>query len=148
MGYDFLFYNLLTNPAQNYPRNSPNATTASTQLVDVFPAMPAGTPTTPTLSITTAFVNLPTETQKPTSHYWSLSVQRQLHRHYILEVGYTGNRSYHLLRQSQANPGILDPAKAAYVRENCTFITISTCQDPAGWRSLSTARGTTPSFPS
>ncbi|HET9219075.1 MAG TPA: carboxypeptidase regulatory-like domain-containing protein [Terriglobia bacterium] len=133
MAYDVLFYNLLSNPAANYPRNLPNATTAASQLVDVFPAMPPGQPTTPTLSITTAFVNLPTETQKPTSHYWTLSIQRQLNQHYILEVGYTGNRSYHLLRQSQGNPGILDPAKAAYVRNNCTFATLSTCQDPAGF---------------
>jgi hypothetical protein len=133
MGYDVLFYNLLTNPAVNYPRNSPTTTTAPSQLVDAFPTLLPPTTTAPTLNISTMFANLPTETQRPTSNYWSLSVQRQLHRDYILELGYIGNRSYHLLRQNQANPGILDPAKAEYVRTTCTFATMPLCQDPAGF---------------
>jgi hypothetical protein len=132
MGYDVLFYNLLTNPATNYPRNSPNTSTTS-QLVDVFPTQAPPQTTAPTLTNTTLFANLPTDTQRPTSHYWSLSVQRQLNQNYILELGYMGNRSYHLLRQSQANPGILDPAKAEFVRTTCTFATMSTCQEPTGF---------------
>jgi hypothetical protein len=132
IGYDVLFYNLLTSPAGNYPRNNPTVTT-STQLVDVFPTMLPPQTTAPALTITTAFANLPTDTQRPTSSYWSLSVQRQLRQDYILELGYTANRSYHLLRQNQANPGVLDPAKAAFVRDNCTFATLSSCQEPAGF---------------
>jgi len=131
IGYDVLFYNILSNPATNYPRNSPTALQQS-QLTDVFPTL-LSLGAAPTLGSSTTFVNVPTETQRPTSHYWSLSVQRQLNQDYILELGYIGNRSYHLLRQGQANPGILDPAKAAYVRENCTAPTLSTCQDPAGF---------------
>ena len=132
IGYDVLFYNLLTSPAGNYPRNSPNVVTSS-QLLDVFPTQLPPQTTAPSLTISTAFANLPTDTQRPTSHYWSLSVQRELQKNYILELGYVGNRSYHLLRQSQANPGILDPAKAQFVRTNCTFATLSICQEPAGF---------------
>jgi hypothetical protein len=44
---------------------------------------------------------------------WSLSVQRQFGNKYILELGYTGNRSYHQIRQSQANPPVLTAAQAA-----------------------------------
>jgi hypothetical protein len=132
MGYDVLFYNLLTSPATNYPRNSPTTATTS-QLVDVFPTQQPPQTTAPTLTNTTLFANLPTDTQRPTSHYWSLSVQRQLSRDYVLELGYIGNRSYHLLRQSQANTGVLDPAKAEFVRTTCTFATYPTCQEPAGF---------------
>jgi hypothetical protein len=133
ISYDVLFYNLLTNPATNYPRNSPNSTSSPSQLVDVFPTLLPGTTTAPALTITTSFVNLPSDTQRPTSNYWNLSIQRQLKQDYIVEVGYIGNRSYHLLRQTQGNPGVLDPGKAAFVRANCTFATLSTCQDPAGF---------------
>ena len=60
MAYDVLFYNLLANPAVNYPRNSPNAATAASQLVDAFPTLLPGTTTTPTLGITTG-VRQPSE---------------------------------------------------------------------------------------
>jgi hypothetical protein len=132
IGYDALFYNLLTSPALNYPRNSPYQTT-QTQLVDVFPTQYPPQTTPPTFNPMFVFANLPSDTQRPTSHYWSLSAQRQLNQNYILELGYIGNRSYHLLRQSQANPGVLDPAKAEYVRTNCTFATLNTCENPAGF---------------
>jgi len=132
MGYDVLFYNLLTNPATNYPRNSPNQQTTS-QLIDVFPTQLPPQTTPPVLNPMLLFANLPSDTQRPTSNYWSLSVQRQLNPNLILELGYIGNRSYHLLRQSQANPGVLDPAKAAFVRATCTYATLSSCQEPAGF---------------
>jgi hypothetical protein len=78
-------------------------------------------------------VNLPSDAQHPTSHYWSLSVQRELEAGYLLELGYTGNRSYHLLRQGQGNPGILSGAKAAAVVANCTWANRTVCTDPAGF---------------
>src|SRR4029077_16838841 len=40
---------------------------------------------------------------------------RQFGNNYVLEVGYVGNRSYHQIRQSQANPPILTVAQAATV---------------------------------
>jgi hypothetical protein len=112
MGYDQIFYNLVNFPASNYPRTNTQTNLASnTNLVDVFPTLLPKTNIV-TLGPTTAFVNLPSDTQNPTTNYWSLSLQRQLSSNFIVEVGYTGNRSYHLLRQGQANPGILTQAKA------------------------------------
>jgi hypothetical protein len=51
------------------------------------------------------FVNLPSDTQNPTTNYWSLSLQRQLNSNFIVEMGYSGNRSYHLLRRVRPIPG-------------------------------------------
>ena len=90
-------------------------------------------PTTPTLSAATLLVNILPDAQNPTSNYWSLSIQRQVHSNYIFELGYNGNRSYHLIRQSQDNLGILSEAKAAAVIAGCTSANLATCQDPAGF---------------
>jgi hypothetical protein len=132
IGHDVLFYSLLAFPSLNYPRTNAQALTGGSAPVDQFPTLPAAT-TVPTLSATTSFVNLPSDSQNPTSHYWSLSIQRQLRNDYFLEIGYNGNRSYHLIRQGQANPGVLSEAKAAAVIAGCTASTLSTCQDPSGF---------------
>jgi hypothetical protein len=131
IGYDVLFYNLLSNPAANYPRTNTQTNTAPT-LVDVFPTLLPKTNVV-TFSPTATFVNLPSDTQNPTTNYWSLSLQRQLSSNFIVEVGYSGNRSYHLLRQGQANPGILTQAKADAVIAGCTATNLTSCQDPAGF---------------
>src|SRR5262249_24900618 len=55
------------------------------------------------------------DTKNPATNMWSLSVQREFSNNYVLELGYTGNRSYHQIRQSQANPPVLSSAQAATV---------------------------------
>jgi hypothetical protein len=132
VGYDVLFYSLIASgPAGNYPRQDTQTYGASTP-VDIFPALPPRI-STPSLTNTSALVYIPSDAQNPTSHYWSLSVQRQIHSNYVVELGYNGNRSYHLIRQSNANPGLLTAAKAAAVLAGCTAATISTCENPAGF---------------
>lgn len=130
--YDSSFYQLLGNSAGNYPRTNSQTHTG---LVDQFPTLDAKTavPTLPTS--TTTFVNIPANAQNPTTNYWSLSVQRQLSSHYVVEVGYLGNRSYHMWRQNQANPGTITQAKADAVIAGCLLLTsfTSSCQDPAGF---------------
>jgi len=130
IGYDVLFYNLLGNPAANYPRTNTQMNNASV-LVDSYPTLLPKTNVV-SLTATTAFVNLPSDIQNPTTNYWSLSVQRQLNSGFTMEMGYTGNRSLHLLRQGQANPGILTQAKADAVIAGCTP-TLGSCQDPVGF---------------
>lgn len=139
ISYDVLFYSLLANTAGNYPRTNAQALTLSstpTAPMDAYPTLPAASQF-PTLSSTTAFVNLPSDSQNPTSNYWSLSIQRQIGRNYSVEIGYNGNRSYHLIRQGQANPGVLSAAKAAAVIAGCTIPASlnspTNCQDPAGF---------------
>jgi len=131
IAYDFLFYNLLiSGPATNYPRTNTQTNLAAT-LVDAFPTLLPKTNIV-TLGPTTNFASIPSDTQSPTTNYWSLSLQRQLSGNFIVEVGYSGNRSYHLFRQSQANPGTITQAKADAVIAGCTP-TLGTCQDPTGF---------------
>lgn len=137
VSYDVLFYNLMTSSAPNYPRNGSSAPVLPADLLDLFPRLTAPVATVPVLNASTTFVNVASDTQNPTSHFWSLSVQRQVHQNYIVEIGYTASRSYHQIRQSQANPGIITEAKAAAVRAGCVNFAATlapiNCQDPAGF---------------
>jgi hypothetical protein len=130
VGYDVLFYALLGNPAANYPRSNTQVTNSG--LSDVFPTLAPKT-SVPVFSAGSQFVNIPSDAQNPTSNYWSLSVQRELKDSIVVEVGYSGNRSYHLIRQGQANPGITSQAKADAVIAGCTATNLSSCQEPAGF---------------
>ena len=114
MAYDVLFYNVLLNTFQSYPYVN-NVSITGAQTLNSFPNLPANNPVQPDRIATLNFVNVPSDIQNPTTNFWSLSLQRELGASYILELGYTGNRSYHMLRQTQTNPGILTPAQAAQV---------------------------------
>lgn len=111
MGYDVLFYNILTNTASNYPRVV-NSQILQPVTINLFPTLAPKIATIPPLNPLLTFVNSPSDSQNPTVHFWSLSVQRQFKTDYILELGYTGNRSYHGVRQGQTNPGILTKQQA------------------------------------
>ena len=112
VGYDVLFYNILTvntNPNVVTQRTDPPVT------LNLFPTLTPKQATAPPFNPLNQFVNTPADAQNPTTHYWSLSLQRQFKSDYTLELGYSGNRSYHQVRQGEANPPILTPAEAASV---------------------------------
>lgn len=115
IGYDVLFYNILTVTASNPPRVV-TSETFQPQTIDLFPRLAPKVSTPPPFDPLTLFVNANTDMQNPTSHYWSFTIQRELGAGHILEVGYSGNRGYHGIRQGQLNPGILTPEQAATVR--------------------------------
>ena len=128
VSYDQMFYSLLASPATNYPRTDTQTLSGTTApALDQFPVLPPKV-TTPTLTAGTTFVNIPSDTQLPTSNYWSLSIQRQIRSNYTVELGYSGNRSHHLFRQSQNNPGVLTQAMADAVIATCTPLNLGTCQ--------------------
>jgi hypothetical protein len=129
MSYDVLFHSLFQNSATNYPRNSTQQAFSLAELLDRYPTPLVPVMNAPTLNPLSLFTNVEEDAQHPTSTYWSLSIQRQLNRGDIFEVGYTGNRSYHLIRQGQANPGLLTDAKAAAVIANCTAATLPACEN-------------------
>jgi hypothetical protein len=110
VGYDVLFYNIATVNASNYPRV---VTQTENNLTDQFPRLLPKQATVPPLTRTTAFVNTNEDLQSPTSHFYSFSIQRQFARSYIGEIGYSGNRNYHQIRQGQLNPGILTQQNVA-----------------------------------
>jgi hypothetical protein len=67
-----------------------------------------------------------------------LSVQRQFDANHVLEVGYLGNRSYHQIRQRDANPGMLTAEQAASVlaTRNPASVTIRRLNPSWGPRTL------------
>jgi len=113
IAYDVIFYNVLLASANNYPRVI-NSLKTPPDTNNLFPTLGSKTPQTVNPA-TAAFVNSPVNTQHPTTNFWTLSIQREFGSNYVLEVGYVGNRSYHQIRQSQANPPILTAAQAATV---------------------------------
>ena len=114
MAYDVVFYNILIATANNYPRIV-LSTTNQPATINLYPTLAPKIASVPPFDPLATFANTTSNIQSPTTNFWSLSVQRQFHRNYILEVGYSGNRSYHQLRQSQANPATLTAAQAAAV---------------------------------
>jgi hypothetical protein len=110
VAYDVLFYNIMANTATNYPRVVNSETTNN---LNRFPTLALKIPTT-VFNPLTPFTNASEDLQNPTTNFWTLSLQRELGST-VLEFGYTGNRSYHQIRQSQANPPILTAAQAATV---------------------------------
>jgi len=115
MTYDVLFYNILANTANNYPRVVTQITPAE-EAANLFPTLAPKVATVPPLNpVTFRFINASEDIQNPTTHFWNLSVQREIRSNYIFEVGYTGNRSYHQLRQRETNPGVLTATQAAAV---------------------------------
>jgi hypothetical protein len=111
MAYDLLFFNILTVTANN-PTRVVRFDTRQPETINLFPKLApnrdAGVPFDPTAD----FINVPSDTQAPTVHFWSLAIQRHFATNFLIEVGYTGNRSYHLLRQSENNPAILSEGQA------------------------------------
>ena len=105
--YDFLFYNLLTVNASNYPR------VVVPQLFNVQDVYPNLLPVSGTAVFNplAQWVNSAQNTQNPESRFWSFDVQRDLGR-ITVSAGYTGSRGYKGINQIQANPGVLTAAQA------------------------------------
>jgi hypothetical protein len=110
IGYDVLFYNLLTVNASNYPRV---VVADLFNLQNVYPNLIPASGSAVFNPLAT-YTNSPVDTQNPSSRFYSFTMQRELGR-YLLEVGYSGSRGYHGINQVAANPAILTPEQAALV---------------------------------
>lgn len=111
VGYDVLFYNLLTVNASNYPRVS---SLSPTPVLDVYPNKIPGSAAA-VFTPTNAWTNSAPDTQNPAARYWSFSIQRQV-SDFVFEAGYVGSRAYHGINQIDMNPArVVTPAQAALV---------------------------------
>ena len=88
MGYDVLFYNLLTVNGSNFPR----VVVASLfNVQDVYPGLiPASG--APVFSPLATYVNSAENTVNPDSKYWSFSMGREIGE-FVVELGYTGSQT-------------------------------------------------------
>lgn len=107
IAYDVLFFNILTVNSANFPITT---SVTQTNVLDVFPNL-APANTTPVFNPLATFVNSPSDLQNPESYLYSFSVQREIARQFVLEVGYSGSRSIGGINQLQLNPAILTDAQ-------------------------------------
>ena len=141
IAYDVLFYNILTITASNYPRVV-RSQAFQPDTNNLFPTLAPKQTALPAFSLLTAFANTPMDIQNPTTNFWSFSIQRQLSNHYLFEIGYTGNRSYHLLRQGEKNPGTLTADQAQTVMKGGTIPSIQNRRVNPAWGSRATIEST------
>jgi len=98
----------------NYPWNT-MLTIDRELLINAFPVVPGSLPSGGRFEPLAAFQNYPADAQNPTTHFYSMSLQREFARAWILELGYLGSRSYHLYVATEHNPAILSPEQARQV---------------------------------
>ena len=124
VNYDVLFYNILTVNASNYPRV---VVPRQDNPVDLFPSV---TPLSGSAVFNplATYVNTPEDSVTPYAHIYSLSVQREFGRNYVLEVGYSGSASRAQINQLQANNATLSAAQAATVIATGDPLSIPTVQ--------------------
>jgi hypothetical protein len=105
--YDVLFYNILTVNAGNFPITT---TVTQTNILDVYPNLAPAT-TVPVFNPLATFVNSPEDMQNPETYLYSASIQREIWRQLVVEVGYSGSRAINQINQLQLNPAILTQAQ-------------------------------------
>lgn len=140
--YDVVFLNVLTVTAGNYPRALKYDILAP-ESYNLFPELQPRPATLPAFDpVRFPFANVPADIQNPASHQWLLLVQRQLGAKQVLELGYLGNRTYHLLRQTEYNPGILTAEQAAAVISGQTIPGVQQRRLHPEWASRATVEST------
>jgi len=109
MGYDVLFYNILT------VNTNPTVTLVDLfNVVDVYPNLIPASGSPATFNPLSSYTNSPEDIQNPDAKYWSFSIGRDL-GDFVVEVGYTGSHGGHGVNQVHMNPGTLTPEQAALV---------------------------------
>ena len=142
MNYDVIFLNVLTITAGNYPRALKYDVFAP-EIFNLFPLLlprPAQLPEFDPVRF--PFANTPSDLQHPTSHNWLLVIRRQFEARQFAEIGYTGNRTYHLLRQGERNPGLLTAEQAAAVIGGGAIPSVQQRRLNPAWASRATLEST------
>jgi hypothetical protein len=112
MGYDIVFYNLLTVNGNNFPRVfSGNVLNVQNVYPNIAPSTGAAT-----FNPLNQWVNSAENTVNPETRFYSVTVQRELGTSYLVEAGYTGSRGYKGINQIEGNPAVLTADQAALVR--------------------------------
>lgn len=124
IAYDVLFYNLLTVNASNYPRV---VVVTQNNALDVYPNKTTSSGAA-VFNPLAGYVNSDEHSQNPMTHFYSASIQREVGRDFVFQLGYTGSTGRHGVNQQQMNPAILTEAQAALVRATGSQTAIPTVQ--------------------
>jgi Carboxypeptidase regulatory-like domain len=123
--YDVLFYNILTVNASNFPRVFTGSTN---NVVDVFPSV-AAVGGSPAFNPLAQYVNSPEDLQAPKQQIYSLDVQREIGRDFVLQIGYAGSTGSNGINQLQGNPAaVVTPEQAALVASTKSTTAIPSVQ--------------------
>lgn len=136
VSYDQVFQNILLNVSRNYPRvvnNSltnctgcaafagfgaiPATATTTTNLAqqgvatvrDFFARTPANFPAALAQVLDYRFYGLDTKARSPMSKQWTISLQYQLGRDYVMKAEYIGTKGTDLVREVETNYGFSPP---------------------------------------
>lgn len=110
VGYDVIFYNLLTVNASHYPRV---VVIGQFDVANLYPERLTGS-ANPVFDPLAGYTNSTPDLQSPDSRYWSLTVQREM-SDFVVELGYAASRSGHGINQVGMNPSLLTAEQAALV---------------------------------
>ncbi len=124
IGYDVLFYNLLTVNASNYPRV---VVVTQNNALDVYPNKTTSSGAA-VFNPLAGYVNSDEHSQNPLTQFYSASIQREVGKDFVFQLGYTGSTGRHGVNQQQMNPAILTEAQAALVRATGSQTVIPTVQ--------------------
>jgi hypothetical protein len=124
VGYDVVFYNLLTVNGSNYPRS---ASGTANNVLDVYPNIQTVSGS-PVFNALNSYTNSPEDLKNPSARFWSLSVAREV-GDFVVELGYSGSKGYNGINQIQVNPGILTADQAALVASTKSSAGIPTLQN-------------------
>ncbi len=124
IGYDVLFYNLLTVNASNYPRV---VVVTQNNALDVYPNKTTSSGAA-VFNPLAGYVNSDEHSQNPLTQFYSASIQREVGKDFVFQLGYTGSTGRHGVNQQQMNPAILTEAQAALVRATGSQTAIPTVQ--------------------
>src|SRR5262249_54993708 len=102
-----------SNAAANPPRVVTDIKNAP-DTYNLYPSLPSRTAAA-AFNPLSAFSNFIESAQNPATHFYSFSIQRAVTRSDAVEIGYTGSRSYHQIRQSELNYPAITPADAQKV---------------------------------
>jgi Carboxypeptidase regulatory-like domain/TonB dependent receptor-like, beta-barrel len=93
-----------------WPQQSFNLLLFNQATYNRYPDLPPGSPTL--MPQEQSFVHAASDARNPTTHFYSLSLQRQLGASHFIEAGFIGNRAYHLWRSIEMNPALLTVEQA------------------------------------
>ena len=118
------FFQLLTAPPFSLIQQLAATQNGAATLANPFPA-PSVLPSFPAYSPTTSLglTIIDQNYRAPTLHHYSMGLQTQIARGFVLEVGYSGSRGLHQIRNRSINQALL--ASSAYPVRGVTTNTVA-----------------------
>ncbi len=140
IGYDSYFNNITSNAAASAPNNLSAIFTSLSDATNLrgSPVLSAQLPTTaPALTPLLSQTGIVKDLVNPYYQRWSFTIQRELSRNWLLDLGYVGSKGTKLFATEQLNPLVPSSLRApvpASVPANRTMARVDPLQGPRSIR--------------